>query len=116
MKRISTMLCMLAAALSLAALAPSTRAQQVPLQDKPFTGHTIVLPGAGADTLAWLALHDGQLFLQPAAGREPPLCNGAPVARPTWLHAGHIVDGARGWRSKLCGDMTTSGLRIGRSA
>ena len=59
-------------------------------------GHTIVLPGAGADTLAWLALHDGQLFLQPAAGREPPLCNGAPVSRPTWLHEGDIVDVARG--------------------
>ncbi len=43
MKRISTMLCMLAAALSLAALAPSTRAQQVPLQDKPFAEHKIVL-------------------------------------------------------------------------
>ena len=51
-------------------------------------GHTIVLPGAGAGTLAWLALHDGQLFLQPAAGCEPPLCNGAPVSRPTWLHEG----------------------------
>ena len=37
------MLCMLAAALSLAALAPSTRAQQVPLQDKPFAEHKIVL-------------------------------------------------------------------------
>ena len=59
-------------------------------------GHTIVLPGAGADTLAWLALHDGQLFLQPAAGREPPLCNGAPVSRPTWLHEGDVIDVARG--------------------
>ena len=43
MKRISTMLCVLTAALSLAALAPSTRAQQVPLQDKPFAEHKIVL-------------------------------------------------------------------------
>ncbi len=59
-------------------------------------GHTIVLPGAGAGTLAWLALHDGQLFLQPAAGCEPPLCNGAPVSRPTWLHEGDVIDLARG--------------------
>ncbi|MBP9131315.1 MAG: PEGA domain-containing protein, partial [Steroidobacteraceae bacterium] len=59
-------------------------------------GHTIVLPGAGAGTLAWLALHDGQLFLQPAAGCEPPLCNGAPVSRPTWLHEGDVIDVARG--------------------
>ena len=59
-------------------------------------GHTIVLPGAGADTLAWIALHDGQLFLQPAAGSEPPLCNGAPVSRPTWLNEGDVIDVARG--------------------
>ena len=59
-------------------------------------GHTIVLQGAGAGTLAWIALHDGQLFLQPAEGCEPPLCNGAPVSRPTWLRAGDVVDVARG--------------------
>lgn len=59
-------------------------------------GHTIVLPGAGAGTIAWIALHDGQLFLQPAEGREPPSCNGAPVRRPAWLRAGDVVDAARG--------------------
>ncbi len=59
-------------------------------------GHTIVLPGAGAGTLAWIALHDGQLFLQPVEGREPPLCNGAPVSRPAWLRAGDVIDVARG--------------------
>jgi formylglycine-generating enzyme required for sulfatase activity len=59
-------------------------------------GHTIVLPGASASTLAWIALHDGQLFLQPAQGCEPPLCNGAPVSRPTWLHEGDVIDVARG--------------------
>lgn len=47
-------------------------------------GHTIVLPGAGADTLAWLALHDGQLFLQPAAGREPR----SAMARPCRVRPG----------------------------
>jgi len=59
-------------------------------------GHTIVLPGAGAETLAWIALHDGQLFLQPAEGRDPPLCNGAAVTRPAWLREGDVVDIARG--------------------
>ena len=43
MKRMSTMLCVLAAALSLAALAPSARAQQAPLQDKPFAERKVVL-------------------------------------------------------------------------
>ncbi len=60
-------------------------------------GQTVVLPGAGAGALAWIALHDGQLFLQPdASGAEPPLCNGAPVTRATWLRAGDVIDVARG--------------------
>lgn len=59
-------------------------------------GHTVVLPGATAGTLAWIALHDGQLFLQPAEGRDAPLCNGVPVTRPTWLREGDVVDAARG--------------------
>jgi formylglycine-generating enzyme required for sulfatase activity len=59
-------------------------------------GHTIVVPGAGSGTLAWLALHDGQLFVQPVAGQDPPLCNGTPVLRATWLRAGDVVDVARG--------------------
>jgi formylglycine-generating enzyme required for sulfatase activity len=60
-------------------------------------GRTIVLPGAGSVTLAWIALHDGQLFLQPEAGAvDVPLCNGAPVTRATWLRAGDVIDVARG--------------------
>jgi len=59
-------------------------------------GHTIILPGAAPGTLAWIALHDGQLFLQPAEGREAPLCNGVPVTRPTWLRDGDVIDAARG--------------------
>lgn len=59
-------------------------------------GHTIVMPGAGETALAWIALHDGQLFLQPAEGGETPLVNGAPVARATWLREGDVVDVARG--------------------
>jgi formylglycine-generating enzyme required for sulfatase activity len=59
-------------------------------------GNTIVLPGSGGATLAWLALHDGQLFLEPVAGIDPPLCNGMPLARSSWLRAGDVVDIARG--------------------
>ena len=40
---------------------------------------------------AWVALHDGQLFLQPVEGREPPLCNGAPVSRATWVRDGDTI-------------------------
>ena len=55
-------------------------------------GRTVVLPGAGDDTVAWIALHEGQLFLQPAERRDPPpLVNGAPVTRPTWLREGDVV-------------------------
>ncbi len=67
-------------------------------------GHTIVLPRANDGTIAWIALHDGQLFLQPVEGREPPLCNGAPVSRATWLREGDVIDVAGGR------------LRIGASA
>jgi formylglycine-generating enzyme required for sulfatase activity len=78
-----------------------------PLGDRPLAatdfpvgiggpGHTIVLPGAASGALAWIALHDGQLFLQPVEGRDPPLCNGAPVLRPTWLRGGDVIDLARG--------------------
>ncbi len=59
-------------------------------------GHTVVLPGAGSGTLAWIALHDGQLFLQPAEGRDSPLCNGVPVSRPAWLREGDVIDVAGG--------------------
>jgi formylglycine-generating enzyme required for sulfatase activity len=59
-------------------------------------GNTIVLPGSDGATLAWLALHEGQLYLEPVAGVDPPLCNGAPLARSSWLRAGDVVDFARG--------------------
>jgi formylglycine-generating enzyme required for sulfatase activity len=59
-------------------------------------GNTIVLPGSDGATLAWLALHEGQLYLEPVPGIDPPLCNGAPLARSSWLRAGDVVDFARG--------------------
>lgn len=71
-------------------------------------GHTVVMPGAGEGALAWIALHDGQLYLQPASGREAPLVNGAPAARATWLREGDVVDVARG-RLRLA---TRDGVRL----
>ncbi|HEX9208658.1 MAG TPA: PEGA domain-containing protein [Steroidobacteraceae bacterium] len=78
-----------------------------PLGERPLTaadfpvslggpGHTVILPGAGAGTLGWIALHDGQLYLQPVEGVDAPLCNGVPVTRPTWLREGDVIDVARG--------------------
>jgi formylglycine-generating enzyme required for sulfatase activity len=79
-----------------------------PLGERPLTandfpvsiggpGRTVVVPGAGDGTLAWIASHDGQLFLQPeAAALQAPLCNGATVTRATWLRAGDVIDVARG--------------------
>jgi formylglycine-generating enzyme required for sulfatase activity len=60
-------------------------------------GHSIVLPGVGSGPIGWLALHDGQLFLQPVEGPpSPPLVNGAPIGRPTWLREGDVVDAGSG--------------------
>ena len=48
------------------------------------------------DAAAWIAWHDGQLFLQPAADGPPVLCNGSAVKRSTWLREGDVIDIARG--------------------
>ena len=103
-----------------------------PLGERPLTaadfpvsiggaGHTVVLPGADTGTLAWIALHDGQLFLQPDAGTAaPPLCNGTPVVRATWLRAGDVIDVARGRlrvateRARGCSSSKTVAAAISR--
>ena len=60
-------------------------------------GHTIVFGDLhAADAAAWIAWHDGQLFLQPAADGPPVLCNGSAVKRSTWLREGDVIDIARG--------------------
>jgi formylglycine-generating enzyme required for sulfatase activity len=58
-------------------------------------GNTVVLPGAAAGTLAWIALHDGQLYLQPADGSGSVSCNGVPLERATWLRDGDVVEAGR---------------------
>jgi formylglycine-generating enzyme required for sulfatase activity len=54
-------------------------------------GCAIVLAGAAPGVLAYLALQDEQLFIQPV----PPasvLHNGTPVGRSTWLRDGDVLD------------------------
>jgi formylglycine-generating enzyme required for sulfatase activity len=58
-------------------------------------GSDLVLPGPDG-ALAWLALHDGQLFLQPAGSAAPVLLNGVKLAASTWLRNGDVIDVADG--------------------
>ena len=68
-------------------------------------GNTIALASMPAAPAAWIALHDGQLFLQPAEGAARVLCNGAPVAKSAWLRDGDVIDTGTGrLRLKLRGD------------
>ena len=62
-------------------------------------GADVVVPSASA-TLAWIGLHDGQLFVQPADEESVVLHNGTPVAGSTWLRSGDVLD-AGGGRLKL---------------
>jgi len=62
-------------------------------------GSDVVLPSA-AGTLAWIGLHDGQLFVQPADEASTVLHNGTPIAGSTWLRSGDVLDGGGG-RLKL---------------
>jgi formylglycine-generating enzyme required for sulfatase activity len=64
------------------------------------TGADLALPSA-AGTLAWIGLHDGQLFVQPAdETTDVVLHNGTPIAGSTWLRSGDVLD-AGGGRLKL---------------
>jgi hypothetical protein len=64
------------------------------------TGADLALPSA-AGTLAWIGLHDGQLFVQPAdEATGVVLHNGTPIAGSTWLRSGDVLD-AGGGRLKL---------------
>jgi formylglycine-generating enzyme required for sulfatase activity len=68
-------------------------------------GNTIALASLPAAPGAWIALHDGQLFLQPAEGGARLLCNGLAVTRSTWLRDGDVVDAGTGrLRIQLRGD------------
>jgi len=69
-------------------------------------GNTVALGSLSAAPSAWIALHDGQLFLQPAEGGASLLCNGLAVTRSTWLRDGDVVDAGTGrLRVRLRGDI-----------
>lgn len=59
-------------------------------------GNVIALPGLPPQPAAWIALHDGQLFLQPQETAPGLRCNGVPVSRSTWLRDGDVVDAGSG--------------------
>lgn len=62
-------------------------------------GASLTLPAAPGPH-AWLGLHDGQLFVQPAGEAHVVLRNGTPVAGSAWLGAGDVLDVGSG-RLKL---------------
>jgi len=61
-------------------------------------GADLLLPAAGG-VIAWLGLHEGQLFVQPEGGAEV-LHNGTPIAGSAWLRSGDVLD-VGGGRLKL---------------
>ena len=62
-------------------------------------GAGVTLP-AGPGPLAWIGLHEGQLFVQPEGEAAGVLHNGTPVAGSVWLRAGDVLDVGAG-RLKL---------------
>jgi hypothetical protein len=62
-------------------------------------GAGVTLP-AGPGPLAWIGLHEGQLFVQPEGDAAGVLHNGTPVAGSVWLRAGDVLDVGAG-RLKL---------------
>jgi formylglycine-generating enzyme required for sulfatase activity len=54
-------------------------------------GADVVLPGP-TGVQAWLAQHDGQLFVQPAGAESVVLHNGARIEGSTWLRSGDVLD------------------------
>jgi formylglycine-generating enzyme required for sulfatase activity len=62
-------------------------------------GANVTLP-ATPGPLAWLGLHDAQLFIQPAGDAGGVLHNGTPLTGSAWLRNGDVLDVGRG-RLKL---------------
>ncbi len=55
-------------------------------------GSDVVVPVPSGGPAAWLALHDGQLYVQPAGDDVHVLHNGAHIAGSTWLRSGDVLD------------------------
>ena len=63
-------------------------------------GSDIVVPARAAGPIAWLALQDGQLFVQPADEDASVLHNGSRITGSAWLRSGDVLDAGAG-RLKL---------------
>ena len=59
-------------------------------------GSDVVVPARTSGPLAWIALHEDQLYVQPATEEVPLLHNGARVTGSTWLRRGDVIDVAGG--------------------
>ena len=64
------------------------------------TGSDVVVPARSTGPIAWLALQDGQLFVQPASDEASVLHNGSRITGSTWLRNGDVLDAGAG-RLKL---------------
>jgi formylglycine-generating enzyme required for sulfatase activity len=82
-----------------------------PLGERPFAsgdfpvsiggaGSDVVVPARSTGPIAWLAMQDGQLFVQPADDEASVLHNGARITGSTWLRNGDVLDAGAG-RLKL---------------
>jgi len=63
-------------------------------------GSDVIVPARSAGPIAWVALQDGQLFVQPADDDASVLHNGSRIAGSTWLRNGDVLDAGAG-RLKL---------------
>jgi formylglycine-generating enzyme required for sulfatase activity len=63
-------------------------------------GSDVIVPAPAPAPLAWIALHDGQIFVQPADDDARVLHNGSRITGSTWLRGGDVLD-VGGGRLKL---------------
>jgi formylglycine-generating enzyme required for sulfatase activity len=63
-------------------------------------GSAVLVPTPAPGPLAWIAQHDGQLFVQPSGEQAVVLHNGSRVTGSTWLRSGDVLD-LGGGRLKL---------------
>jgi formylglycine-generating enzyme required for sulfatase activity len=93
-----------------------------PLGERPVTaqgfplsiggrGSDVIVPARSDGPLAWLALHDGQLFVQPADDVAAVLHNGSRIEGSTWLRNGDVLD-VGGGRLKLKAEGSSRVLEV----
>jgi len=79
------------------------------------TGSDVVVPARSTGPIAWLALQDGQLFVQPASDEASVLHNGSRITGSTWLRNGDVLDAGAG-RLKLRVEAHRRSLRSPRAS